>query len=154
MRIRQRAYLSVKSETLSPSKISEMLGLEPTQAQVQGSSDPLRGTPRCHLWSLASGVSQSAPVHDHLNALLPILRSHQEALRAVSRRESTMIYLVVVRYFDEGGEEFDEATYGLNPDEDVVRLSGQHPFLGWALQSADIELLSECGVGLDVDEYG
>lgn len=154
MRIRQRAYLSVKSEALAPPKISELLGLEPTEAKTMGSSDPLRDTPRCHLWSLASGVSQSAPVHDHLDALLPILRSHQEALRDVSRHESTMIYLVVVRYLDEGEEEFDEATYGLNPDEDVVRLSGQHPFLGWALQSADIELLSACGVGLDIDEYG
>jgi hypothetical protein len=154
VRIRQRVYLSVKSGSLAPSEISELLGLEPTEAKAMSSSDPVRGTPRCHLWSLASGVGQAAPLRDHLDALLPILRSHEDALRVVSRRESTILDLVVVRYFDDGEEEFDEATYGLNPDEGVVRLSGQHPYLGWALESADIELLSACGIGLDVDEYG
>jgi hypothetical protein len=154
VRIRQRVYLSVKSDTLAPPEISELLGLAPTEAKAMGSSDPVRGTPRCHLWSLASGVGQAAPLCDHFDALLPILRSHEEALRVVSRHASTIIDLVVVRYFDDGEEEFDEATYGLNPDEGVVRLSGQHPFLGWALESADIDLLSACGVGLDIDEYG
>jgi hypothetical protein len=153
VRVRQRAYLSVKSETLSPPEISELLGLEPTEAKAMGSSDSVHG-PRCHLWSLASRVGQAAPLQDHLDALLPILRSHKDAFLAVGGQESTMIDLVVVRYFDDGEEEFDEATYGLNPDEEVVRLSGQHPFLGWALESGDIELLSACGVGLDIDEYG
>lgn len=154
MRVRQRAYLSVKSSTLAPTQISELLGLEPTEAKVIGTSDPVRGIPRCHLWSLASGVDEAAPLRDHFDALLPVLRAHMEALRLVSRRQSTIVNLVVVRRFDEGNEDFDEATYGLDPDEGVVRLSGQHPFLGWALESADIRLLNDCGVGLDVDEYG
>ena len=114
----------------------------------------MRGIPRCHLWSLASGVGQAAPLRDHLDALLPVLRSHDDALRVVSRHESTIIDLVIVRYFEDGEEDFDEATYGVNPTEGIVRLSGQHPFLGWTLDSAEMELLSACGVGLDIDEYG
>ena len=154
MRVRQRVYLSVKSGTLAPHEISEVLGLEPSEAKAMGSSDPERGTPRCHVWSLESGVDQAAPLHDHLDALLPILRSHKEALRDVSRHESTIVNVVIVRHFQEGEEDFDEATYGLNPDEGLARLSGQHPFLGWVLEPADIELLTACGAGLDIDEYG
>jgi hypothetical protein len=154
VRIRQRAYLSVKSDTLTPPDISELLGLEPTEAKARGYSDPLRGLPRCHLWSLASGVGEAAPLRHHLDVLLPILRSHDDALRVVSGHESTIIDLVIVRYFEDGEEDFDEATYGVNPGEEFVRLSGQHPFLGWTLESAEIELLSACGVALDIDEYG
>ncbi len=119
-----------------------------------GSSDAVRGTPRCHLWSLASGVDDAASLDDHVGALVPILQSHAEALRIVSDHESTRLWLRIVRYFEDGEDDFDEASYGLDPNEGIVRLGGQHPFLGWGLDLEIIELLTACGVGLDVDEYG
>jgi len=125
--LRQRAYLSVKSNTLSPPEISALLGVEPTEAEAMGSSDAVRGTPRCHLWSLASGVDDADPLHDHVDALVPILQSHAEALRIVSDHESTRVWLRIVRYFEDGEEDFDEASYGLDPDDGIVRLGGQHP---------------------------
>lgn len=144
----------MKSNKLSPPEISALLGVEPTEAKAMGSSNAARGTPRCHLWSLASGVDDAASLYDHVDALVPILQSHSEALRVVSEHESTLVCLTIVRYLEDGEEDFDEASYGLDPDKGIVRLGGQHPFLGWALDPDIIELLAACGVGLDVDEYG
>jgi hypothetical protein len=154
MHLGQRAYLAVKSTTLSPPEVSAMLGLKPTQAEAMGSRDPTRGIPRCHLWSLASGVDHAASLDDHITALVPILQSHSEALRAVSASESTGIWLTIVRHCEDVDEDFDQSTYGLDPDAQIEGLGGQHPFLGWGMDPGVVELLARCGVGLDVDEYG
>lgn len=154
VRVRQQAYLLVKSESLSPTEISALLGLEPTEAKVMGSRDPVLVVPRCHLWKFAMGIDDASPLEDNLKALLAVLRRHAAAFKAIRDHEATTTWLVIVRHFDAGNEDFDEATYGLNPTGGVVRLGGQHPFLGWSLQPEDVELLSSCGLGVDVDEYG
>lgn len=131
-----------------------MIGLEPTEAEAMGSRDPSRGIPRCHLWSLASGVDEAASLDDHVNALVPIMQSRTEAFRAVSAIKSIGIWLTIVRHFEDANEVFDQSGYGLDADAGVERLGGQHPLLGWGMDRDVVELLSECGIGLDVDEYG
>jgi hypothetical protein len=82
------------------------------------------------------------------------IRDHAEGLRRVAATPDTAVWLQVVRHFEEGPENFDEATYGLAADSPFERVSGQHPLLGWGLAAERVELLATAGIGLDVDEYG
>jgi hypothetical protein len=99
-------------------------------------------------------VDEAAPLADHVNALAAVLKKHVAGFKAASDHEETWTCLQVVRHFERGDEDFDEATYGLDPGSDLVRLAGQHPFLGWHLEPEVVRLLSSCGMALDVDEYG
>jgi len=99
-------------------------------------------------------VDEAANLEDHFSALLAVIGERVQELRAVSAHEETAIWMTVVRRFEDGDEDFDESTYGVPADMNLSRLGGQHPFLGWGLDAANIDLLSSCGIGLDVDEYG
>jgi hypothetical protein len=68
--------------------------------------------------------------------------------------EGSVVWLQVVRNFEDGDEDFDQATYGLPTDSPFARLSGQHAFLGWNFGPDRIALLTDAGMGLSVDEYG
>lgn len=154
MRVRQRVYLKVTSAALSPHAISNLVGLEPTESAAMGSRDPVLVLPRFHMWSYASGVDEAATLEDHLGPLVSVLLEHTAGFKAASDHGETWTELQVVRYFKDGGEDFDESTYGLDPDSSLVRLGGQHPLLGWHLEPDVLRLLSSCGMALDVDEYG
>jgi hypothetical protein len=99
-------------------------------------------------------VSDQAPLEDHLVALWPGLEQIADGLRKLTARSDSVAYLQIVRHFDEGPEDFDEATWGLPAEADYQRLSGQHPFLGFGLDADQIRFLGSVGVRLDVDEYG
>ena len=155
MRIRQRAYLGLASDGLDPSQITELLGTEASETKVMGSRQsgppPL---PRSHLWKLESGVSDQSPLEDHLTALWPRLADLADGLQTFTSREDSSGRLQIVRYFEEGEEDFDEATWGLPADSPFERLGGQHPFLGWRLNAVQMQFLVSVGLDLDVDEYG
>ena len=51
-----------------------------------------------------------------------------DRIRGIVSPNATAAYLVIVREFEEGDEDFDEATLGLDPHSNVRRLGGQHHF--------------------------
>jgi hypothetical protein len=155
MRIRQRAYLSLASDGLCPDEITAILGLEPDESKIRGSrfaGPPPR--PASHLWSLLSGVRDDAPLEDHLTALWPRLVQVAEGLQIFTARPDSAGFLQIVRNFEEGSEDFDEAAWGLPPNADFERLGGQHPFLGFGFDALQLQFLGSIGVAIDVDEYG
>ena len=155
MRVRQRAYLRLASDGLSPDEITALLGVAADDAKVRGSRSPgPPPVPRTHLWNLNSGVAEDGPVGDHLDALWPRLQQIAEGLRIFTGRSDSAAFLTLVRYFEEGKEGFDEAKWGLPPDSNLERVGGQHPFLGFALDVDRVRFLASVGLGLDVDEYG
>lgn len=87
-------------------------------------------------------------------ALWPRLAQVAEGLRTFTARSDSAGFLQIVRYFEEGSEDFDEATWGLPPTSDFERLGGQHPFLGFGLDALQVQFLASVGVAIDVDEYG
>ena len=155
MRLRQRAYLRVASHVLDPGQISEIVGVDPHETKLRGSRSPgPPPIPRFHLWLLKSGLAEEVRLDEHLDVLFAIIRAHVDGFRQIATTPETAVWLTVVRYFEAGDEDFDEATHGLPEDSPYERVSGQHPLLGWALEPEQILLLSQSGIGLDVDEYG
>ena len=59
----------------------------------------------------------------------------------------------MVRYFDDGPEGFDVATFGVEVP-DFERVGGQHPFLGFHLEVEQLSQLASLGLSVDFDEYG
>jgi Domain of unknown function (DUF4279) len=155
MRLRQRAYLRIASDVLDPARVSEIVGVNPDEARLMGSRSPgPPPRPRSHLWYLRSGLTEDRTLDDHFDVMFSAIHHHAVGLRKVASSPETVVWLQVVRTFEEGDEDFDEATYRLPPDSPFERLSGQHPFLGWSLSPDRISLLAQVGIGLDVDEYG
>ena len=156
MRVRQRAYFRIASVLLSPDEITRLAGVEPDSSAVKGSRPNAAGLPlpKNHLWRLESGVSEEADLESHFVALMPRLRAGEAGFRIVTRQPETWASLTVVRYFEPGEEDFDEATFGLPEGSPFERLSGQHPFLGWFLDDDVVQLLASIGAAIDVDEYG
>jgi hypothetical protein len=155
VRIRQYAYFIVKSEVLTPAEITALLLLEPDEIRPMGSRH--KGpppVPRAHVWTLRSGVSDQSGLEAHFDALLPRLHPAAAAIMAAAAAGQITATLSVVRRFSDGAEDFDESTYGIEPGSAFERLSGQHPFLGWGLDSEAIAFLGTSKIGLDVDEYG
>jgi hypothetical protein len=128
MRVRQRAYLRIASDALDPGSVSEMAGLDPDETMLRGSSSagpPPR--PRSHMWNRKSGLTDDRPFDDHLDVIFTIIRDHADGVRRVAATPDTSVWLQVVRYFEDGPEDFDEATYGLPADSSFERPSGQRP---------------------------
>ena len=159
MRVRQRAYFGIWSTTLSPPEITGALRIEPDEVMAKGGRragpPPM---PKYHLWKVLSGLPMDGPIGPHLETLLPRIEPAKDRIRELLRRgNGTFARLEVVRYFEEGDEEFDEATYGLGEEELAkgwTRVSGQHPFLGFALEHDVIAFLNYIGAYMDFDEYG
>jgi len=155
MRVRQRASLRVSSNLLDPGQISALVGVDPHETKLRGSRSPgPPPLPRFHLWHFNSGLADDLRLDEHLGRLVGTVSAHADGFREVASTPETNVWLSVVRYFEEGPEDFDEATYGLPADSPFERLSGQHPFLGWGLDTEQLALLGQTGIGLDVDEYG
>ena len=155
MQVRQRAYLIIHSNTLTPADITALVRLSPTETKERGSRHPgPPPIPRCHLWTLETGIGEMATLEDHLDVLVPVIRDAQERLRLVAASPDTMLNIMIVRHFEEADEVFHEATYGIEPSSNIVRLGGQHPFLGWEVDADVLHLLASCGIGFDVDEDG
>jgi hypothetical protein len=97
------------------------------------------------------------PLDDHFEALLPRLTPARDRLRDLLSDGSATGWLQVVRYFEEGDEDFDEATYGMDEatvERGLRRFSGQHPFLGFGLGWEMLDLLHFISADIDFDEYG
>jgi len=156
MKVRQRVYLSVHSNEFLPERISADLGLTADESRLRGSR--ILGpppAPRHHMWSLFSGAPETSRLDDHFAALFARLSPASEAIRRLAESGKHEVCIAVVRYFDPGPE--DDAvlaarTAGLAPDIEILR--GQHPLLGFGLDSKQVSWLGRLGVSIDFDEYG
>jgi Domain of unknown function (DUF4279) len=155
MRIRQRAYLRLSSADLPPQAISDLLGIAPSESRANGSRQPgPPPLPRANLWHLESGISDQAPVGDHLAALWPKLLEVEDGLRTFLTLDGSKSWLQIVRYFEDGNEDFDESTWDLPDNATYKRIGGQHPFLGFRLDGVQLQFLASLGLEVDIDEYG
>lgn len=156
MRVRQRVYLSVSSETMPPERITADLCLTPDKTSARGSKSlgppPL---PRHHLWALFSGLPDTARLDDQLTSLLARMAPAFEALRAMVLGGDAQVSVQVVRYFEPGPEDSDviEARDAkLHAGLEILR--GQHPLLGFHLEAEQLARLGSLGLSIDFDEYG
>lgn len=154
MRVRQHAYLLIRSDAVAPVEVTARLGLEPDRVKPRGSQaagPPPR--PRVHVWILGSGRPDDVPLEDHLDALLARLEPHVDRIGALVGAGHTTGALQIVRHFEVGAE--DDAV--LDPGRGVdglERLRGQHPLLGFHLDHRLVRFADQARLTIDIDEYG
>jgi hypothetical protein len=153
VKVRQYAYFGIRSDTLEPHVVTTRLGFEPDNARRKGSRQPgPPPAPRVNLWDVASGLLDTEPLDAHFDALLTRLMPHTDSIkRLLADGEATGV-LQVVRFTEPGPE--DEAIIEPTSGPDWERLGGQHPLLGFHLNTDVLRLAVDLGVEIDFDEYG
>jgi hypothetical protein len=159
MRIRQRVYFRIWSETISASQVTGRLGIESDAFSVRGSRIAQPPVPKGDQWTVSCD-EPGLRIDEQMARVLDRLEPYRDKIAAlvtdVARSDPPgAAELQVVRYFDdeEGEEESEQETR--QPDGSVFeRLPGQHQLLGWHLDTRTIAFLRDVGAELDVDEYG
>lgn len=150
LKLRQYSHFTVRSQTLTPDALTELLGVEPDITKVRGSGHPeppdRKPVPRAHMWTVECRDGKLS-VDDQIKAILERLVPAREAIRKlVVENDDANATLTIARFFgDEEGEE--QVTYWRDdPRTDVL------PF-GWYLDREVIDFLSYVRAHLNVDEY-
>jgi hypothetical protein len=154
MRVRQHAYLLIRSDVLAPVEVTARLGLEPDQVKPRGSQavgPPPR--PQVHIWIVRSGRPETATVEAHLDRLLARLEPHVDRIGALLAEDHTSGVIEIVRYFEVGKEDDEVLAIGQGSDS-LERLRGQHSLLGFHLDQRLIRFVNHTQITIDIDEYG
>jgi Domain of unknown function (DUF4279) len=137
VRIRQRASFVIKSNDTRPDEITRLVEIEPDETKARGSRHQVQGSPpvpRCHLWTVRSGLDDSDAIDAHLDALLVKVGPGASAFAHLVRTTDSVGVLRLVRHFEADDEGDDQ--------------------LGFHLDELILAFLREADAVLDVDEYG
>jgi hypothetical protein len=159
VRIRQRVYFRIWSDTITAAGITARLGIEPDDFKIVGSRSTHPPIPRFHQWAVNCN-EPGLRIDDQIAKVVLRLEPYRSKLADLSlelTRENALggAELQVVRYYDDedGEEEFQREA--LLPDGSVLEtLPGQHQLLGWHLDARTLAFLQAVGAEVDVDEYG
>lgn len=154
MRVRQYAYLMVRSDSVPLPDITAHLGIEPDKVRRMGSRQagppPM---PRTNLWMVTSRRPDTALLDEHFDALLAALEPHTERIRAFLDSGEADGTIQVVRYFS-AGEEDDDVLAPYEGPAGAERLPGQYPLLSFHLGHDLISFATRAHLVFDFDEYG
>lgn len=145
----------MSSLLVQPEAITEAVGVVPDETRPLGSR---RGwphpIPRFNIWNLGSGLPDTAPLGDHLDALVAKLKPHAARIREFIANSDAEGGLQIVRYFTPGPEDSEVLASNIVEIPGMERLGGQHPLLGFHVDESFIRLAVDLGVEIDFDEYG
>lgn len=98
---REYAYLRVVGEG-SSSPVSNELGIGPTNSWSEGDVNPRNNIPRKFMsWQLESGLDDTSPIGEHIEALLEILEAKSDQMQKLAN--SYMCSIQCVGYFPASG---------------------------------------------------
>jgi hypothetical protein len=157
MKISQRAYFAIRSETFTAADITAFLDTSPDEIMVLGSKRTQPPVPVIHSWSLHCrdrGLMLDAQIGTILARIEPL---HPRLQDLVARQDVDLV-LAIVRFFgDEDGEDGEEESLETVIAEGgavLERLAGQHQLLGWHLTHEQLGFLASIRCSIDADEYG
>jgi Domain of unknown function (DUF4279) len=154
MRISQRVYLDVTSETVTADAVTAFLGMEPDHLLVRGAKRDDPPVPFRHSWSIHCrdrGLKIDAQIEKILARIEPI----RSRFAAITSHQDVSIRLVIVRHFDDEEGEEESLDAAVTKDGKLLeRLPGQHQLLGWYLPVEHLELLAQIRCAIWADEYG
>lgn len=154
MKISQRVYFDISSETVPAAAVTAYLGVEPDELKVRGARRTQPPIPALHSWSLhcrERGLALNAQVGKVLARIQPM----QARLFELVMSHDVYFGLIIVRHFDDpdGEEECFDAV--ITEDGKLLeRLPGQHQLLGWSLTQDQLGFLASIRCSIWADEYG
>jgi hypothetical protein len=154
MKISQRVYFAIRSETFTAAAVTAFLGTAPDEIKVHGSKRTQPPVPVMHSWSLHCrdrGLMLDAQIGKILARIEPL----RPRLQDLAARPDVDLVLFIVRFFgDEDGEEESIDTVTTEEGAVLERLPGQHQLLGWHLTWEQLGFLAAIRCSIDADEYG
>jgi len=154
MKISQRVYFDISSETMPAADVTARLGAEPDRLQVRGSRRTQPPVPALHSWSVQCQEREMA-LDAQIGTVLARIEPIHQRLLDLAASSTVALRLVIVRYFDDpdGDEErFDAVVTG--DGKLLERLPGQHQLLGWSLTCEQLSFLASIRCSIWADGYG
>jgi hypothetical protein len=152
MRIRQYAYLALKSEELSPDAITSRLGMVPDDVSLMASRRQQPPVPAAHSW-IASSKS-TGPVDEMIAELITRLRPCAHHIQTLVSTGAVNAVLQVVRHLDDAEGESEDLRPRQVDGHLLEKFPGQHQLLGFHLDAETLRFLADTGIEIDLDEYG
>jgi hypothetical protein len=131
MRVETRVYFAVASDELSPGQMAEKIGLAPSSILKKASKGLAPMRPATNAWMIDSGLNQTDPLMDHLEALLTLIAPVADTIAELCKGEP-IARLEIVREFRPSRGEAD---------------------MGFALDERWLQVISQTGAFVDIDEY-
>lgn len=154
MKISQRVYFDVSSETMPAADVTARLGVEPDRLQVRGSRRTQPPVPALHSWSVhchERGMALDAQISAVLARIEPV----RERLLDLAASHKVSLCLVIVRHLDDPDGEEERFDAAITSDGKLLeRLPGQHQLLGWSLTHEQLGFLASIRCSIWADEYG
>jgi Domain of unknown function (DUF4279) len=131
VQVESRVYFAVASDALNPGQLADKIGLAPSAVSEKAPRRGVPQTPATNSWRLDSGLDRTASVEDHLEALLVLIAPVAASIGELCKGEP-VARLEIVREFRPRDGEAD---------------------LGFALDERWLEVISQTGAFVDIDEY-
>ncbi len=133
---REYAYFRITGKG-SHSKITKVLGLEPTNKWSEGDINPRNKFPRKFMnWNLESGLDDTHPIEEHIKKLFSVLEPLETLLLELGKEYE--LYIQCVGYFPASG-------HGIHIDREMIKKACM---LGLAFD-LDFYYVSDYGHDLD-----
>jgi hypothetical protein len=124
------AHLSVQSDELEPTQLTELIGLQPDRIALRGErSSTGKPVPRHNIWDIRSRLEGSALLDNHLRDLLDRIEGQAGRIVAVANHPRILSIGVSL----------------------VLETESGHP--GVFLDAATVSRVARLGTGLDIDFY-
>lgn len=155
VRMSQKVYFRLASESVTAGAISAALGIKADRYTVRGSrQESPQPIPVSHSWTVHS-QDTSQPLDAQASSVLDRIAHVADTVRAMVVRGDVSASLVFVRYFNDSDGEDENLEPVVAPDGAIFEaIAGQHQLLGWHLETDQLALLAHMRATIDADEYG
>jgi Domain of unknown function (DUF4279) len=154
VRISQRVYFSIWSETLPAAEMTGYLGIEPDELGVRASRRSEPPIPVGHSWSLHCR-ERGLKLDEQIGKVLQRVEPIKQRLLDLAAGQDVDYRLIIVRYLDDDDGEEEEFLAAITKDGKLLEgVPGQHQLLGWVLTPDQMTLLASIRCPIVADEYG
>jgi len=153
MKISQRVYFEISSETVSAETVTASLGMEPDELRIRGTKRAEPPIPPRHSWSVHCR-DHGLRIDAQVETILDRIESIRTRLVLMAATQDVQVRLVIVRHFDDDHGEEEAFDVAITEDGKLLeKLPGQHQLLGWYLSDEQLGFLAEIRCAIWADEY-
>jgi hypothetical protein len=90
-----KVRLHVIDSPLSHDEITKLVGVKPTRTQIAGNAIPSGTKKPVKVWTLEAVSDRSAPLHEHIESLMALMKPATSHLQKISRGASVLLSCVI-----------------------------------------------------------